>query len=98
MWSYSLIFFSNKKPQIFIKQKLFSVSTIFDVKIEIENMKKTILVTGGGGYIGSHCTLQLLLEDFDVIAVDNFENCIKGPNHFLLCWQISIKNKHIFVI
>ena len=71
-------------------------NTIFDVKIEI--MKKTILVTGGGGYIGSHCTLQLLLEDFDVIAVDNFENCIKGPNHFLLCWQISIKNKHIFVI
>ena len=64
-------------------------NTIFDVKIE--NMKKTILVTGGGGYIGSHCTLQLLLEDFDVIAVDNFENCIKGPNHFLLCWQISIK-------
>ena len=43
-----------------------------------KNMKKTILVTGGGGYIGSHCALQLLLEDFDVIVVDNFENCVKG--------------------
>jgi len=40
---------------------------------------KTILVTGGGGYIASHCILQLLLEDFNVIAVDNFINCIKGP-------------------
>ena len=39
---------------------------------------KTILVTGGGGYIASHCILQLLLEDFNVIAVDNFINCIKG--------------------
>jgi len=38
---------------------------------------KTILVTGGGGYIASHCILQLLLEDFNVIAVDNFINCIK---------------------
>ena len=39
---------------------------------------KTILVTGGGGYIGSHCILQLLKEDFNVIAVDNFVNSIKG--------------------
>jgi UDP-glucose 4-epimerase len=39
---------------------------------------KTILVTGGGGYIGSHCIVELLKEDFDVIVVDNFVNCIKG--------------------
>ena len=41
-------------------------------------MDKTILVTGGGGYIGSHCILQLLLQDFNVIAIDNFINCVKG--------------------
>ena len=42
---------------------------------------KTILVTGGGGYIGSHCIIELLNEGFDVIAVDNFVNCIKdGTN------------------
>ena len=39
---------------------------------------RTILVTGGGGYIGSHCILQLLQEDFNVIVVDNFVNSIKG--------------------
>ncbi len=39
---------------------------------------KSILVTGGGGYIGSHCILQLLNEGFQVIAVDNFVNSIKG--------------------
>ncbi len=39
---------------------------------------KNILVTGGGGYVGSHCILRLLEEDFNVIAVDNFVNSIKG--------------------
>ena len=39
---------------------------------------KTILVTGGGGYVASHCTVGLLQEDFNVIAVDNFVNCIRG--------------------
>ena len=39
---------------------------------------KTILVTGGGGYIGSHCVYELLLEDYNVIAVDNFRNSVPG--------------------
>ena len=39
---------------------------------------KTILVTGGGGYIGSHCVHELLLEDYTVIAVDNFRNSVPG--------------------
>ncbi len=33
--------------------------------------KKTVLVTGGAGYIGSHAVRQLLDHDFDVIVVDN---------------------------
>jgi UDP-glucose 4-epimerase len=37
-------------------------------------------VTGGGGYIGSHCILQLLEHKFKVVAVDNFENATKGKN------------------
>jgi UDP-glucose 4-epimerase len=35
---------------------------------------KTILVTGGTGYIGSHTVLQLLEADFNVIILDNFSN------------------------
>ncbi|KAI0493203.1 hypothetical protein KFK09_027479 [Dendrobium nobile] len=35
---------------------------------------KTILVTGGAGYIGSHTVLQLLQEGFSVVVVDNLDN------------------------
>ncbi|MEG2274432.1 MAG: GDP-mannose 4,6-dehydratase, partial [Clostridia bacterium] len=37
-------------------------------------MKKTILVTGGAGYIASHTNVVLLENGFDVVAVDNFVN------------------------
>jgi len=36
--------------------------------------ENSILVTGGAGYIGSHTTLLLLQEGFDVVVVDNFVN------------------------
>lgn len=35
---------------------------------------KTILVTGGAGYIGSHTCLELLNAGYDVIVVDNLSN------------------------
>lgn len=35
---------------------------------------KTILVTGGAGYIGSHTVLQLLEQNFHVIVLDNLCN------------------------
>lgn len=34
--------------------------------------RKTILVTGGSGFIGSHLCERLLKDDHDVICVDNF--------------------------
>ncbi len=37
-------------------------------------MKKKILVTGGTGYIGSHTTVELIEEGFDVIIIDNLHN------------------------
>ena len=35
---------------------------------------KTILVTGGAGYIGSHTCVELLNADYDVVVVDNLSN------------------------
>ncbi|XP_017876674.1 UDP-glucose 4-epimerase-like [Ceratina calcarata] len=37
---------------------------------------KTIFVTGGAGYIGSHCIVELLESGYDVVAIDNFVNSV----------------------
>ncbi len=37
-------------------------------------MKKKILVTGGTGYIGSHTTVELIEDGFDVMIIDNLYN------------------------
>jgi UDP-glucose 4-epimerase len=37
-------------------------------------MKKKILVTGGTGYIGSHTSVELIQEGFDVVIIDNLYN------------------------
>lgn len=39
---------------------------------------KTVLVTGGGGYVGSH-TIVELLNNYSVIVVDNLKNCYAEP-------------------
>lgn len=36
--------------------------------------KPVALVTGGAGFIGSHCCLDLLLNGYDVVVVDNLVN------------------------
>ncbi|XP_065025547.1 UDP-glucose 4-epimerase GEPI48-like isoform X2 [Musa acuminata AAA Group] len=37
-------------------------------------MGRCVLVTGGAGYVGSHTVLQLLLEGFTAVVVDNLDN------------------------
>src|SRR6056297_3669455 len=37
-------------------------------------MAKTILLTGGAGYIGSHTYLSLVAAGYDVVILDNFAN------------------------
>jgi UDP-glucose 4-epimerase len=39
-----------------------------------QSNKGTILVTGGAGYIGSHCCLELLDAGYEVVALDNLCN------------------------
>ncbi len=46
--------------------------------------KKTVLVTGGGGFIGSHLCERLLLEGLDVICLDNFFTGSKNNIRHLL--------------
>ena len=37
-------------------------------------MPKTLLLTGGAGYIGSHTALTLLRQGYDVVVIDNLSN------------------------
>ena len=37
-------------------------------------MKKTCIVTGGLGYIGSHVCIELLKSDYNLIILDNLSN------------------------
>ena len=39
---------------------------------------KTVFVTGGTGYIGSHCIIELLNAGYDVITIDNLTNSRSG--------------------
>ncbi len=41
-------------------------------------MKKTVLVTGGAGFIGSHVTVELIQAGYEVIVADNFVNSDAG--------------------
>ena len=38
-------------------------------------MSKTVLVSGGAGFIGSHVTVELTQAGYDVVIADNFSNC-----------------------
>lgn len=38
-------------------------------------MKKTILVSGGAGFIGSHVTVELIQAGYEVVVADNMSNC-----------------------
>lgn len=39
---------------------------------------KTILVTGGAGYIGSHSVIELIDAGYDIVVIDNLVNASMG--------------------
>lgn len=41
-------------------------------------MAEKVLVTGGAGYIGSHCVLELIEAGYKPVVVDNLSNAVKG--------------------
>ncbi|XP_077394099.1 UDP-glucose 4-epimerase isoform X2 [Festucalex cinctus] len=41
-------------------------------------MPEKVLVTGGAGFIGSHCVLALIEAGYQPIVVDNFSNAVRG--------------------
>lgn len=47
------------------------------------NKWENVFVTGGAGYIGSHCIVELLNAGYQVIAVDNFANSVCGNGEAL---------------
>lgn len=52
-------------------------------------MAGKVLVTGGAGYIGSHCVLELLEAGYEPVVIDNFHNAIRGkPDHSKQCFLI----------
>ncbi|XP_072211518.1 UDP-glucose 4-epimerase [Excalfactoria chinensis] len=42
-------------------------------------MAERVLVTGGAGYIGSHCVLQLAEAGYEPVVIDNLRNAAGGP-------------------
>jgi UDP-glucose 4-epimerase len=52
-------------------------------------MNPCILVTGGAGFIGSHCCVELLENNFDVVVLDNLSN--SSPKVFDQIEKITAK-------
>lgn len=46
-----------------------------------ERKQRWILVTGGAGYIGAHTVLQLLVEGYSVLIIDNLDNSCEEAVH-----------------
>ena len=42
------------------------------------NSNKTVLISGGAGYIGSHTAVELINAGYDVVTIDNLSNSEKN--------------------
>lgn len=63
-----------QKLKFILVSVFLSAHSIFALAITSPG-KRTVLVTGGAGYIGSHTCLELLnLPDYNVVVVDSLDN------------------------
>uniref|UniRef100_A0AAR2JK94 UDP-glucose 4-epimerase n=1 Tax=Pygocentrus nattereri TaxID=42514 RepID=A0AAR2JK94_PYGNA len=44
-------------------------------------MAQKVLVTGGGGYIGSHCVVELIEAGYHPVVIDDFSNAVQGEGN-----------------
>lgn len=58
-------------------------------------MAEKVLVTGGAGYIGSHCVVELIEAGYQPVVVDDFSNAVRGK--FLYC-KHSLLNNYVIII
>lgn len=59
--------------------------------------KNKILVTGGAGFIGSHLTDKLLIEDYKVCCIDSFDSFYDvNEKHHNVKAHLNYKNYQIF--
>lgn len=55
---------------------------------------KSILITGGAGYIGSHTVLQLLQQGYEPVVVDNLSNgCKESLPGRVTFYQIDVRDR-----
>lgn len=65
----------------FLSPSQFSNSSFQPQNAASSMFNKSVLVTGGAGYIGSHTVLQLLLGGFKTVVVDNLDNSSEVAIH-----------------
>lgn len=56
-------------------------------------MAQKVLVTGGAGYIGSHCVVELIEAGYQPVVVDNFSNAVRGKFH----WNNRLMNNYVII-
>ena len=53
-------------------------------------MAGKVLVTGGGGYIGSHCVVELIEAGYSPVVIDNFSNSVRGEFQWTKVYNVSV--------
>ena len=70
---------------------------------------RSILITGGLGFIGSHICIELLEKDYDIIIVDNLKNSTidvldkikfisKNKRHVIFPWQMALLGRMMHIL